>query len=187
MVSKYFSIGGDSLEPVSPMRSSLSNGHSQNFSACHYHQFSLFQPATDSYDSSEPELVIDDQATDSDIAKENIHTEPLTKHSNTTQKFSTRTVIHKYPTQIIDSSPDEKPSSSTDGFSGLIDVTSMPKVQCFVKNELDKYLTAGKISSRQYHRILERATQKVMNGKTTTLLRVKQLVSDFVELYKLSC
>ena len=168
------------------MGSSLCNGHSQNVSACVYHQFSQSQPTTDSYDSSEPELVIDDQTTDSDISKENVDSGPLSKHSNTTQKFFTRTVI-EYPTQMIDSSPAEEPSSSTDGFSALIDVTSMPKVQCFVKNELDKYHTARKISSRQYHRILERATLKVMNGKTTTLLRVKQLVSDFVELYKLSC
>ena len=88
------------------------------------------------------------------------------------------------PVQCV--TPSEEPSSSTDCLSMLVDITSLSTVERFMKTTLNDHYSKGHINRRQYKRILERAINKVKAGKSTTLERVKKLVSDFVDVYRLA-
>lgn len=72
-------------------------------------------------------------------------------------------------------------------FTDTIDVSSSATVQQIVKKELSHHYAIKNITEHQYYRILQRATEKIMKGKPTNMDRVKKLVFDFVEQYKLSC
>ena len=76
----------------------------------------------------------------------------------------------------------EEPSSTTDS----LDLNSLPTVERFMKTTLNNHYSKGHINRHQYKRILERAINKVKAGRTTTLERVKKLVTDFVDVYMLA-
>ncbi len=65
-----------------------------------------------------------------------------------------------------------------------VDVSSLASVQQIVKNELNHHYAVRNITDHQYHRILQRATEKIMKGRRTNMDRVKKLVLDFVVQYK---
>ena len=78
---------------------------------------------------------------------------------------------------------DSFPPSPQEPSSSTVNVTSLPIVQQLIKAELDQYYCIGEVTTRQYQRIFERATSKVMQGKATSVERVKKLVADYVFLY----
>lgn len=105
-----------------------------------------------------------------------------------------------HPAQFNDSSSDhslsalkvecvtqlDMPSSSTDCLNMPIDVHSLSSVEQFMRITLDEHYRLHHINTHQYRRILERAMSKVKAGKSTTYERVKKLISDFVDVYRIA-
>ncbi len=93
------------------------------------------------------------------------------------QRTCTWSMVDETIRESLDPPSPQEPSSST------VNVTSLPTVRYLIKTELDQYHCIGEVTSRQYQRIFERATSKVMQGKATSVDRVRKLVADYVFLY----
>lgn len=143
-------------------------------------------------DSSKPEIVINDSASSSPVDLTADLTNGSCRHYE--QKFAPKILeftnhyqpkTQKFTYLRLDPLLPftEEPSSSTDSKDG---VQSPPNIRHYIKTELDRHRRAGAVTGHQYERILDRATSKVMRGKSTTVERVRKLVSDYVSLYKLS-